>query len=63
MNADGSGVTRLTNDPALDGYPAWSPGSKIVFQCGNLVCVINADGSGLTTLREGDDPAWSPNQY
>jgi Tol biopolymer transport system component len=25
MNADGSGVTRLTNDPASDSTPAWSP--------------------------------------
>ncbi len=25
MNADGSGQTRLTDDPALDANPAWSP--------------------------------------
>ena len=32
MNADGSGQTRLTNNPAADGEPAWSPdGTKIAF--------------------------------
>ena len=25
MNADGSGQTRLTNNPAADGCPAWQP--------------------------------------
>jgi TolB protein len=25
MNADGSGQTRLTDNPAADGSPAWSP--------------------------------------
>ena len=25
MNADGSGQTRLTDDPAADTFPAWSP--------------------------------------
>src|SRR5215208_3831615 len=49
MNADGSGVTRLTNDPARDIQPAWSPdGTKIAFvsiRDGNTeVYVMNADG-------------------
>ena len=71
MNADGSGVTNLTNHPASDGRPAWSPdGSRITFICnrnGNdEICVMNADGSGLTNLTNdpGDDGglyiAWSP---
>ena len=25
MNADGSGLTDLTDNPAIDGAPAWSP--------------------------------------
>ena len=32
MNADGSGQTRLTTNPAIDTSPAWSPdGTKILF--------------------------------
>ena len=27
MNADGSGQTRLTDDPEFDGSPSWSPQS------------------------------------
>ena len=72
MNADGSGQTNLTDDPARDGYPSWSPdGSKIVFQ-------TDRDDSGLIILgvlpedlgteiysmdADGSDPtrlSWSP---
>ena len=32
MNPDGTGVTRLTSDPAFDAYLSWSPdGSRIAF--------------------------------
>src|SRR5689334_1156339 len=32
MNGDGSGLTNLTNNPAGDGAPVWSPdGKKIAF--------------------------------
>ncbi|MBA4115239.1 MAG: PD40 domain-containing protein, partial [Rubrobacter sp.] len=32
MNADGSNVTRLTNNPGMDDDPDWSPyGSRIAF--------------------------------
>ncbi len=69
MNADGSGVTRLTNNPADEGDPAWSPdNSQIVFTSdrdGNgEIYVMNADGSGITNISNhpADDlqPAWSP---
>ena len=69
MNADGSGVTRLTNNSAEDGSPAWSPdGRRIAFYSlrdGNYeIYVMNADGSGVTRLtnNSADDvtPAWSP---
>jgi Tol biopolymer transport system component len=69
MNADGSGVSQLTNGPGDNWDPAWSPGgSKIVFTSdrdGNLeIYVMNADGSGQTNLTNTStdewNPAWSP---
>jgi Tol biopolymer transport system component len=60
MNADGSGVVGLTSDLQGDAEPAWSPdGSKIAFSNGQLK-VINADGTGATTLTSGWNPQWSP---
>src|SRR5438105_1146558 len=55
MNTDGTGVTRLTNDPASDSQPAWSPdGSRIAFtstRVGNFdIYVMNADGTNVTRL-------------
>jgi Tol biopolymer transport system component len=55
MNADGSGQINLTNNPADDGVPSWSPdGRRIAFvsnRDGNLeIYVMNADGSGVTRL-------------
>jgi formylglycine-generating enzyme required for sulfatase activity len=69
MNADGSGQTRLTDNPALDWTPAWSPdGTRIAFMSdrdGNPeIYVMNADGSGQTRLTDNPTldqlPAWSP---
>ncbi len=67
--ADGSGVTRLTEDPADDFSPAWSPdGSWVTFVSladGNPdVYVVAADGSGLARLTDApqaDGPGvWQP---
>ena len=65
MNADGSGQTRLTNNPASDVRPAWSPdGTKIAFESyrdGNEeIYVMNADGSGQTRLTNNPGPDWTP---
>jgi hypothetical protein len=70
MNADGTGLTRLTNHPAWDDYPAWSPdGTKIVFVSTRVsdnfdIYVMNADSTGLTKLTNHSgyefNPAWSP---
>jgi Tol biopolymer transport system component/uncharacterized RDD family membrane protein YckC len=70
MNADGSGKTNLTNNPAPDRGPAWSPdGRKIAFdreldEVDDIV-VMNADGSDQTNLTKTSDaaeqsPTWSP---
>jgi len=55
VNADGSGQTRLTHNPATDCRPAWLPnGMQLSFQSdrdGNdEIYVMNLDGSGLVRL-------------
>ena len=68
MNADGSGITQLTNHPELDNSPAWSPdGRRIAFHSNRdgyfEIYVMNADGSGLTRLTNNDRhdsfPSWT----
>jgi len=68
MNADGSGVSRLTNTPATDIDPAWSPdGRRIAFASDGDrthriydIYVMNADGSGVTRLTNDPVTAWGP---
>ena len=71
MNADGTNLINLTNHPARDGRPDWSPdGQQIAFTSdregdGNTeVYVMNADGTNPINLtnhpaRDGS-PNWSP---
>ncbi len=72
VGVDGSNLHRITNTPAEEWHPAWSPdGSRLVFQCmaGGVsnVCTVNADGSGYTQItawKQGEPnaqrPVWSP---
>jgi Tol biopolymer transport system component len=66
MNADGTGLRRLTRNAAFGNDPVWSPdGRKLVFgkrpersgaacrptgRCHEEIYVINADGTGLRRL-------------
>jgi hypothetical protein len=65
-NADGSNVTRLTNNAAVDEYPAWSPdGTKIAFTRNDGLYIMNADGSNIvqktfSTNLIARHPSWSP---
>ncbi len=69
MNADGTGQTNLTHNPANENAATWSPdGSQIAFESdrdGNReIYVMNADGTGQTNLTKNPAtdgvPAWSP---
>jgi dipeptidyl aminopeptidase/acylaminoacyl peptidase len=76
MNADGSHLIQLTNNPSGACLPAWSPdGIQIAFiapclakdnYAGGRIFAMNADGKNIHPLPipnnlEGDyDPAWSP---
>ena len=69
MNADGSGVTRLTHNEVWDTGPSLSPdGRRIAFEStrdGDFeIYVMNADGSDVTQLTHNEvfdgGPSWSP---
>lgn len=69
VNADGTNLTRLTNDPAVDEEPAWSPdGKRIAFVSNRSdnseLYVMNTDGSGAVRLTFSgvftENPSWSP---
>lgn len=61
MHADGSGMTNLTNNPAQDSNPVWSPdGKRIAFESdrdgSRQIYLMNADGSDLIQLtHDGTD--------
>lgn len=68
MNTDGSGQTRLTNNPAMDSSPVWSPdGTKILFTSlrdgpmSPALYIMNADGSSPTRVTDGTQGAWRMN--
>ena len=70
MDADGGNQVRLTNHPAYDAQPDWSPdGRKIAFVSGrdgspSQIHVMDADGKNVIKLTIGwggkSHPDWSP---
>jgi Tol biopolymer transport system component len=57
MYPDGSGLTNLTNDPAADTNPVWSPdGKRIAFDSNRngfrQIYLMNADGSDVVQLTK-----------
>lgn len=69
MNTDGTHPVRLTQNPAADSGPTWSPGGKRIAFTSNPkgvydIYAINADGTNrinLTRNSSGDFGAdWSP---
>jgi Tol biopolymer transport system component len=70
MNADGSGKTNLTRNPAQDFNPSWSPdGTKITFASdrdGDIdIYKMDADGSDVAHVTTNSgvddvDPDWQP---
>jgi Tol biopolymer transport system component len=72
MDGDGSNPRRVTENTYSDGFPALSPdGTRIVFDSNRLraegepfntsdLFVMNADGTGQTSLVRGSSATWSP---
>jgi TolB protein len=74
VNADGTGLVRLTEGPVIESEPAWSPdGSRIAFEGYDLASggqppstvrlyIMNADGTQIREIgpENVQGPAWSP---
>ena len=73
MNADGTGKTKLTADPAWDFVPQWSPdGGRIAFVRvipgpgdsphggDEEIFIMNADGSGVKRLTNSRGVDYAP---
>lgn len=69
MDANGANLVNMTNNPAYDGTPNWSPdGRQIAFTSERLgnpeIFVMGADGSNPYAITDGQGynvvPAWSP---
>ena len=68
MNADGTGITRMTNNTSTDVGPLWSPdGQWISFTRvelqGPRVYIMKSDGTDLRFVVEGHGGAWSSCEY
>ena len=72
MNADGSGLRKLSDGEAQDSCPAWSPdGARIAFiarftganNADSGIYLMEADGTSRTAIEKNEldgCPAWSP---
>ncbi|MDE0300620.1 MAG: hypothetical protein OXN17_18445 [Candidatus Poribacteria bacterium] len=61
MDGDGGNQIRLTEDPAYDSEPSWSPdGGRIAFSRDHHIHVMDSDGRNLLKLTAGSEPTWPP---
>lgn len=65
INADGTGLKQLTDSPANDFDPSWSPdGTLIAFRSERNgepeIWLMDIDGTDQRRLTAGFSPAWSP---
>ena len=72
MSVDGTTPVNLTNHPAIDNHPVWSPdGTRIAFHSDRDrssevydVYIMEADGGNVTRVTDGvgssASPGWSP---
>jgi hypothetical protein len=65
MNADGSGVQRLTSTPATEGSPSWVPNGRSIVYTSDAtghtqVWIINVDGSEQRQLTQEPSANFQP---
>jgi TolB protein len=70
VNTDGTGLRRMTNNPAIDVTPTWSPtGNQLAWvsdRTGNPhIYIMNADGTGQRSIISEycDRPTWASGAF